>query len=96
MAVVQDLADLLENLGSCLFVEVFGLDNAIIELAAFADFGNEVDIDLILEVLVELDDVGMVKGLENLDLSLEASPILNLVPWDHLDGPLLASFSVNC
>jgi len=72
VAVVEHLADLLENLGGSLFVEILDLNDTVVELTTFADLSNEIDISLILEVLVELNDVRMIKSLQNLDLSFEA------------------------
>jgi len=53
--------------------------------------GDKVDIEVVLKVLVQLDDVGVIQGLQDLHFSLEAVPVLDLLSWNlfrstHLFG----------
>lgn len=91
MAVVDGLQDLLEHLGGVgLFEELLGND-PIEQLASLAQLSDEVNVLRVLEVLVQLDDVWVIQGLQNFDLLLKTLPILDLLPLDCLAGSLLTA-----
>jgi hypothetical protein len=69
MAIVQSHHNLLKDVCCLLFIEEFSCNDSVKKLTTSAKFCDQVDVCLILEILVKLDDVGMVKRLENLDLS---------------------------
>ena len=86
MAVVERLKDLFEALGGLLLREEFLLDDPVEQFTSFANLSDQVDILLLLKVLVELEDVGVVQMLQDIDLSHEAVPVFNLVSRDLLGG----------
>mmetsp|Transcript_45222 Transcript_45222/g.121885 ORF Transcript_45222/g.121885 Transcript_45222/m.121885 type:complete len:325 (+) Transcript_45222:694-1668(+) len=66
------------------------VDDAVEELAAFAELHGKVDVAPVLECLVQLDDVRMVHDLHDRDLLLEARHVAHLVLGDGLDRPRAA------
>jgi hypothetical protein len=83
MAVVQRLKDLLENFCSNLFSEELVLDNPIEELATPADFSDQIDVPRVFEIFVELEDVGVVEGLQDGDFLLKSVHVLYFL-FGHL------------
>lgn len=96
VAVVQSLEDLPEDFASHLLVEVLLLDDAVEELAARAQLTDQVNVDVVLEILVQLDNIRVIKLLQDFDFSLETVPVSNLGTRDDLDSPFLAVFSMSC
>ena len=95
MTIVNGLQNLLEYLNSVCLLEVLFSNDPIEQLAATAELCDEVDVLFILEVLVKLDDVGVVELLENGHLLLKTLPILNLFALYCLACSLLPTNFVN-
>ena len=90
MAVVDGRQQLLHDDGGVVLVELGAVDDLVEELAALANLGHEVEALLVLEVLVHLDDVGVVHVLEDHDLVLQHLDLLRVqqVLAQHLHGAL--------
>jgi hypothetical protein len=95
VAIVERVQDLFENLGGLFLREELVLNNAIEELTTSADLGDEVDILVIFEVLVELEHIGMIKLLQDEDLLLEPIHVLDLFLGDLLDRTLLLGIAMH-
>ena len=112
VAIVERLQDLTENHCGLRFLKELSLDDPVEELATGAQFSDQVDVDVVLEVLVEFDDVGVIlfrhmealvlahlityQGLQDLDFRQEAIPVANLGTRDLFDGAALAGCDMLC
>lgn len=67
-------------MGCLFFAQEFLSHNVVKQLSAIAYFCDEVDVLGILEILVELEDIGVVQRLQDLDLIIESLPVLDLLP----------------
>jgi len=94
VAIVQGHQNLLEDIGSLLLIEKLSCNDPVEKLSSSTKFCDQVDVLVVFKVLVELNNVGVIKRLEDLDLSKEPVPVLDLGPGNGLDGPLLASLSM--
>mmetsp|Transcript_117288 Transcript_117288/g.328260 ORF Transcript_117288/g.328260 Transcript_117288/m.328260 type:complete len:279 (+) Transcript_117288:813-1649(+) len=86
--VVHAPEDLLHDERRVVLREVPGGDDVVEEVASGAELHDEVEALAVLEELEELDDVGVVHHLHDLDLLLEAEHVLHPQAVDGLDGPL--------
>ena len=94
VAVIDGLHYLHKDSRSVLFVEVLFLYDLIKQLAAFAQLCDQVNILLVFEILVQLQDMGVVQCPEDLYLLLESFLVLYLFPGDYLACSFLAGFNV--
>ena len=112
VAIVERLQDLTENHCGLRFLKELSLDDPVEQLATTAQFSDQVDVDVVLEVLVEFDDVGVIlfrhmgalvlallvtyQSLQDLDFRQEAIPVANLGTRDLFDGAALARRDMRC
>mmetsp|Transcript_49296 Transcript_49296/g.127067 ORF Transcript_49296/g.127067 Transcript_49296/m.127067 type:complete len:319 (-) Transcript_49296:51-1007(-) len=67
--------------------EVARVDDAVEQLTTIADLHHQINIPLVLERLMQLDDVGMVHDLHDVDLAVKALHVLHGGLWDRFQGP---------
>jgi len=92
--VVDARNQFLEVLASHLLLQALVLDNQVEELASLDELHDQVQVLLSLDDFVDLDHVGVVQLLENLNLAADALDVLFIFDarlLEHLDGHLLAS-----
>lgn len=94
VAVVDALEDLLETVCGLGLGEELLLDDLVEQLSALAQLSDEVKVLVVFKVLVELEDVGVVKLLEDGDFGAELLDVLDLLAGDGLAGPVLLGHSV--
>ena len=95
MAVIDRVQNLPEDLARIVFIKELLLNDLVEELSTCAQLSDKIDICLIFKVLNQLDDTGMVKLLQNLDLLLEPLPVLYLLSRDDLHSSLLVRAPVS-
>jgi len=86
MTVIQGHKNHLERFRGQLFIEKLILDDSVEKFSAFAQLRHQIHVGGVLKVLVKLDDVWVVQLLQNPNFCLKPFPILDLGPWDELDG----------
>ena len=84
MAVVNTLQNLFEDIGSVLLIEELLFDDLLKQLTTLTQFRNEVYILFILEVLVQFQNLWMVKGLHNFDFTNKSVPVFDTLSGDFL------------
>ena len=89
MAIIETLQNLLEYPRRYLFREELCLNNPIKELSSSANFGDQVDISAIFEVLIKFEDMWVIELLEDLDFLLESLHVLDLLFGNFLHRSLL-------
>ena len=94
VAVIYGLHYLHKDSRCVLFVEVFFFHDLVEQLTAFAQLRDQVNILLVFEILIELEDVGVVERSEDLYLLLESLLVLYLFAGNDLACSLLAGFNV--
>ena len=94
VAVIYGLHYLHKDSRCVLFVEVLFFHNLVEQLATFAQLRDQVYILLVFEILVELEDVGVVQRSEDLYLLLESLLVLYLFASNYLACSFLAGFNV--
>ena len=94
VAVIDGLHYLHKDSGGVLFVEVLFFHDLVKQLATFAKLCDQVDILLVFEILVQLENVGVVQCSEDLYLLLKSLLVLYLFAGNDLACSLLAGFNV--
>jgi hypothetical protein len=95
MTVVDTLHNLLEAMGGLNFGEKFLFDNLVEQLSSSAQLGDEVEVLFVFEVLVQLEDMWVIKLLENGDLCLELIHVLDLLSSNGLACSVLLADSMS-
>ena len=94
VAIVETLENLLEYSRGHLLREKLFCNNLIEQLPTRAQFGHQVYILFVFEVFVELQDIRVIKLLQNGDLLLKPVHILDLLFGDSFNCPLLPGLLV--
>lgn len=100
VAIIDTLQDLLEAVGCFLFSKELLLDNLVKELSSCAQFSDKVKVGFILKVFIELEDMWVVKLLQDGYLRVELIYILYLLLANCFArsvklGDLMSAFSDN-
>lgn len=83
-----------ENLSSFLFLKELLLNNHVEQFSSRAELSDQVDVFLILEILVKLENVGVIEVSQDLDLVREPLWVANLLFVDGLASSDLTSLLV--
>ena len=95
MAVVNTKHQLFEAVSGLLLGVALLLDNLVEHLTTSAQLGNNVEVFIILEVLVELQDMWVIKLCKDTNLSMELCHVLDLLLGNGLAGSVLLGDSMS-
>mmetsp|Transcript_8889 Transcript_8889/g.22400 ORF Transcript_8889/g.22400 Transcript_8889/m.22400 type:complete len:241 (-) Transcript_8889:309-1031(-) len=96
MHVIDGADDLLHKHGGLHLSEMACLNDPVEQLASNSELHDQVDVAVVIETLIQLDDVGVVHHLHDVNLLLEAIQVLHLRLRDRLASPNRSEHLVLC